>query len=500
MCILRQVTPLVLLSENSATPQGGGLKTVTVFSPPLTNFTTSQGPAYTAITTVSTIANSGAVVAGVPYYVRFAAVNGLGTGAFSGVATNGNKTQANAVGQVVPRSPPGLPRNVLVYAVPSSQGDWLKVTWQEGETYGTPILWYDIQLRNTTGTNSYGTGWQTLHTVPQGVLTASGNTTYEQRIAVTPYLQYEVRVVAHNNLGSSGPSWFTQVEYDPLLINAVTTANDYHNGSQRATPTCEIGLEQCSEILATRIVARGSPGKPSLQVPLYPDATAAPSFTKNSGMVYFGLPKRNGQLVDKWRVEWSTDSSFPPLITNKAVLLLPQVNYNITGLTRGTTYWIRATAHSSLGYGAVSASYPFTPREKAGAPFSPQLVVSTQATDLMTYARSLNVTWGYPQLLPYDGDVVGDGGLSDVSSYLVEWSKQPFSQFTPTVQTITIQCNNLTIPFQRFRLRAQTNNSMNQPHNSWYYHSPELLETGKYISADISVNATAHDMEVRTTS
>ena len=62
------------------------------------------------------------------------------------------------------------------------------------------------------------------------------------------------------------------------------------------------------------------------QVPLYPDASAAPSFTKSSGMVYFGLPTRNGQLVDKWRVEWSTDSSFSPFATHQAVLLLPQVS------------------------------------------------------------------------------------------------------------------------------------------------------------------------------
>ena len=34
--------------------------------------TSSQGPLYTAITTVTTIVNSGAVVPGVPYYVRFA--------------------------------------------------------------------------------------------------------------------------------------------------------------------------------------------------------------------------------------------------------------------------------------------------------------------------------------------------------------------------------------------------------------------------------------------
>ena len=100
-------------------------------------------------------------------------------------------------------------------------------------------------------------------------------------------------------------------------------------------------------------------------------------------------------------------------------------------------------------------------------------------------------------MLPADGDVVGDGGLGDVSNYLVEWSKQPFTVFTPTVQTITINCNNLTIPFQRFRLRAQTNNSMNLPHNNWYYHSPEMALTGKAISADISVNSTARDMQVR---
>ena len=54
------------------------------------------------------------------------------------------------------------------------------MTWQQGETYGTHVLWYDIQLRNTTGSNSYATGWTTLHTVSEGVLTASGNTTFEQ--------------------------------------------------------------------------------------------------------------------------------------------------------------------------------------------------------------------------------------------------------------------------------------------------------------------------------
>ena len=41
-------------------------------------------------------------------------------------------------------------------------------------------------------------------------------------------------------------------------------------------------------------------------------------------------------------------------------------------------------------------------------------------------------------MLPFDGDVVGDGGLGDVSSYLVEWSKQPFTLFAPTVQVAVL--------------------------------------------------------------
>jgi len=136
-----------------------------------------------------------------------------------------------------------------------------------------------------------------------------------------------------------------------------------------------------------------------------------------------------------------------------AVVMMPYTYYNITGLARGQSYYIRVTAHNSLGYGAHSHSYLFAPREQAGAVYKPAMAVATQAADLVTYARSLNVTWGYPQLRK--SDPVGDGGLGDVSGYVVEWARQPFASFTPTVQDITIQCDNLTIPFQYFRLQLQ---------------------------------------------
>lgn len=50
--------------------------------------------------------------------------------------------------------------------------------------------------------------------------------------------------------------------------------------------------------------------------------------------------------MDRWRVEWSADSAFPVTLTVAAVVVAPQSYYNITQLTRGTTYWIRVTAHN----------------------------------------------------------------------------------------------------------------------------------------------------------
>ena len=88
---------------------------------------------------------------------------------------------------MVARSPPGLSRNVLVYAVPAS-GSQLKVTWQQGETYGAPIGYYTILLRDTGSLV-----WTVAATVSGAALAASGNTTFLQYLAVpNAYSSYEV--------------------------------------------------------------------------------------------------------------------------------------------------------------------------------------------------------------------------------------------------------------------------------------------------------------------
>ena len=97
--------------------------------------------------------------------------------------------QANSLGQLVPRSPPGLPVNVLVYAVASSATQ-LKVTWQQGETYGSAITSYALQYRDTSSLT-----WTAATTVSASALAMSGNTTFVQYLTVPDaYHGYEVKI------------------------------------------------------------------------------------------------------------------------------------------------------------------------------------------------------------------------------------------------------------------------------------------------------------------
>jgi hypothetical protein len=446
----------------------------------LTSLTTLGSTTSMGITTVENIAQAGDLPAGEAVYVRIAAINSIGMSPFINFLPT---SKGLSSGNIVPRSPPGLPLDVEVFAVADSTGTALKVTWAEGETYGSAIASYQIEVRETN-TSTFITR-QTLLAADFG-----GNSTYMKYITVDPINSYEVRVRALNDLGEGGPSWFQKVGSHDL--NAIMTLNDFRVGAQRATPTCEIGLVECEEANSTSILPRGLPGVSILLVPAYPTVDSAQTFTETSGLVMFSVPVVNGDLVDKYRVEWSLDSVFTANVTSSDVTA--NEYYNITSLTTGVTIYIRVVAHNSLGYGAKSLSYPFKPRQQPGVVVSPALNLAFAALDLVTYARSLNVSWIYPMIMASEGALVGDGGVP-VTSYLVEWSKQAFSTVTPTVQNITIVCGNLTNPSARFSLNLTTVNAMDQHHDGEHYHSGEYSVVGTYSSGLISVNASAYDVK-----
>jgi hypothetical protein len=435
----------------------------------LVPFGTMQVPTFARTNvTVNKIIQAGVLTPGVPLFVRILAINGIGIGPAlrSAVSADGNKH-----GALAPRSRPGLPVNPLVYSAPNSNGSELKVTWAMGESFGSEISQYTIEWIQAPFIT--WTGFNSIILTPSVL---GSNNPFSWNIPVTMGQTYSVRVRQSNEQGASPPVWFQKISTGPYYTNSLVMKSDLHDGSQVCLPECFDGLDECSEASTVLILARALPGYPSLIVPLSSQQVAAPAFTKSSVMVYFSEPTPNGDSIGKYRVEWDEEITFTSPV--KASFVTSNTYYNIIGLAMGQTYYIRVFAHSSIGYGAPSEPQTFIPMQQPDAPSKPRLKVAENAIDLVTYARSVNVSWSYPSISGLD--LVGDGGDA-VNSYLVEWSRIPFSSIIPNVQSIAITSLSLNVT-TAFSLRFNASSSVS------------IIPYA--VSGFIPVNASAADVKV----
>jgi len=468
-----EVADLVVLSNNNAIswilPSG-------ISDAP---FATVSGTTVVAFHTVTNIFRAGGIQQGVKLYLRMAAINVVGIGSTQVAKVFGDQLPG---GSINPHSPPGLPVNTLVFAVPSSVGDELLVTWEQGDDFGSPITYYQIQSSNDYANNN----WRNV----SNVTAISGQSSYSALINVDDYYVYRVRIFAYNDLGSSGPLWYQFIgDHD---TTASLTTVDFYSGAKLCSPTCPDGLEECFEDDDWDILARGLPHAPVLEVPGYPDVDNSKFFDKENATVYYFVPSVNGNNVDKYRVEWGTDNLFQ---TDAQSWVGSELKYQISGLIMGKWYYLRVTAHNSLGYGTPSNVYSFKPHQQPDAPQSPSLGSSTDASDMVIYARSLTARWQYPAIL--DPDVVGDGGDA-ITGYVVEWSTASFADsITPTVQKIQLNLGHAaTNDDMSFRLSLTTTNTHDRPHDGEYYYSGQYFVTGTFKSCDIFVRGSQSTFKI----
>ena len=257
---MRNVEELVVISSADVT-----------FTHPCNALETSGVATTLGQGSVVTMADAGSLAHGEANFVRVLAINGNGNGP-SNVC---EVSEDGYLGALIPRSPPGLPLNVLVWAVPSSDGSILKVTWAEGETYGNSITKYSIEF-----SEGISNSWTVVDVTAEMF---GSNKTFEYLIDVEAGDYYTVRVRQHNDQGASGPNWFDFVGYhDATAVRMIT---DFNAGAQRCIPTCYPGLDECSEDNEWMILARGLPEASPLQVPNFPTVDTSRAFTKNSVMI-----------------------------------------------------------------------------------------------------------------------------------------------------------------------------------------------------------------------
>ncbi|XP_072438695.1 contactin-4-like isoform X1 [Chiloscyllium punctatum] len=102
---------------------------------------------------------------------------------------------ASAGADLIVRVPPGPPRGVIVEEITDTTA---QLSWSPGIDNHSPISMYTIQAQTP-----FSVGWQALKTVPEVI---DGGAVTATVIDLSPWVDYEFRVVASNNIGIGEPS------------------------------------------------------------------------------------------------------------------------------------------------------------------------------------------------------------------------------------------------------------------------------------------------------
>uniref|UniRef100_A0A3B3VBD5 Contactin-4-like n=1 Tax=Poecilia latipinna TaxID=48699 RepID=A0A3B3VBD5_9TELE len=101
----------------------------------------------------------------------------------------------SAAADLIVRGPPGAPQGLLVTTITDTTA---QLSWSSGPDNHSPITMYVVQARTP-----FSIGWQTVKTVPDSVPGQMMHATVKD---LSPWVEYEFRVVAINSVGVGEPS------------------------------------------------------------------------------------------------------------------------------------------------------------------------------------------------------------------------------------------------------------------------------------------------------
>ncbi|KAJ8409219.1 hypothetical protein AAFF_G00234170 [Aldrovandia affinis] len=124
---------------------------------------------------------------------------------------------------LVVRGPPGLPTSLLVEEITDTTAS---LSWRPGPDNHSPITTYTIQARTP-----FSLGWQAVTTVPEVV---GGRRLTATVVDLSPWVEYEFRVLASNAIGTGEPSKPSKQARTKDTLPKVTPATVYGGGGSRS--------------------------------------------------------------------------------------------------------------------------------------------------------------------------------------------------------------------------------------------------------------------------
>ncbi|XP_036875272.1 contactin-6 isoform X2 [Manis javanica] len=129
----------------------------------------------------------------------------------------------SAVADIIVRGPPGPPEDVKVEHISSTTS---QLSWRPGSDNNSPIQIFTIQARTP-----FSVGWQAVSTVPEIL---SGRTYNATVVGLSPWVEYEFRVVAGNNIGIGEPSKPSELLRTKASVPVVVPTNINGGGGSRS--------------------------------------------------------------------------------------------------------------------------------------------------------------------------------------------------------------------------------------------------------------------------
>ncbi|XP_010175070.1 contactin-6-like, partial [Antrostomus carolinensis] len=129
----------------------------------------------------------------------------------------------SATVDIIVRGPPGPPEDVKVEHVASTTA---VLSWKPGIDNNSPVQIYSIQMRTP-----FSVGWQAVATAPEVI---NGRTHKATVVDLSPWVEYEFRVVASNSVGIGEPSRPSALLKTKAAVPIVAPTNVSGGGGSRS--------------------------------------------------------------------------------------------------------------------------------------------------------------------------------------------------------------------------------------------------------------------------
>jgi large repetitive protein len=401
-------TEVALVWEAPASDGGASISDYVI------QYSSNSGSTWTTFShspTVSTSITVTGLTNGTSYVFRVAAVNSVGTGAYSSNSS-----------AVIPRTTPGAPTSVA-----GTYGDTqVSLTWTAPSSNGgDSVSDYRIQYSSNSGTT-----WTTF---ADGTSTATSETV----TGLTNGTSYIFRIAAANNvgfgsyssnstaviprrvpdaptavIGTAGDtqvslSWTTPASNGGAAIsdyviqyssNSGSTWTTFADGTSTAVSATVTGLTNGTtyifRVAATNNVGNSaySSNSASIKVQTNPGAPTSVAGTRGSTQVIltWSPPSYDsGTAITDYAVQYSSNSGSTWTTFPHAASTATSITVN--GLANGTSYIFRVAAVNAVGTGTYStASSAVTPATTPGAPSITQATGTTTSVTLTFSAPASN--------------------------------------------------------------------------------------------------------------